>query len=731
MHCAACAASVEKVTRRLEGVSASDVNLATQTMHIEYDEKKLTSDMIVAKVEKAGFGAALRKADDLTLSKKDVSGMKRDLIGSAIFSAALLYVSMGTMLFSDLPLPAVFNMHSAPFAHALLQLVLCVPTLIFGRRFFTSGFAALFRGAPNMDSLVALGCSASFIYSSVITFLIPSDGALVHSLYFESAAVVLTLVMFGKYLEARSSSKTNEALEALMHLAPDVTLVERDGKIVEVPTSSVAVGETMLVRAGARVPLDGTVSRGAGAVDESMLTGESVPVDKLTGDPLTGGSMCVDGAVYATVTRVGADTTLSGMIRFIEQAQGKKAPIARLADKVSGVFVPIVMALAVLAAAVWLIAGEDISFALRVFMSVLVIACPCALGLATPTSIIVGTGLGAKYGILVRSGETLETLHKATTVVFDKTGTLTLGKPAVCDIKVYKGSEANLLAAASSLEARSGHPLAAAICEYADKKGAARTDDIEDFENLVGTGLRGKIKGVGDALVCAASRLPQNTVLPDGFASDSRSLAQQGKTVSAIVVDGELRGLIALADELRPTAVEAVRQLHSMGLRVVLLSGDNKSAARFVGSLVGADETIAQVLPEEKAGKIERLRENGESVVMVGDGINDAAALTAADVGIAIGSGSDIAVTSADVVLMHSDPVDICRALRLSRLTLRTIKQNLFWAFCYNAIGIPIAAGALYPLFGILLSPMIGGFAMSLSSVFVVTNALRLKTKKL
>ncbi len=739
MHCAACSASVEKVTRKLAGVERSDVNLTTGVMTISYDETQVQPEQIVAKVEKAGFGAALH-AQEKTAAGPDAGDAeaaayrrkKLELVTAAVFSAALLYVSMGQMLpfgLPGLPMPDLFSMDTHPVNFAVLQLLLTVPVLYCGRHFFTGGFKALWNRNPNMDSLVAIGAACSFVYSVAMTFLISDEPhAYVHNLYYESAAVVLTLVSLGKFLESRNMQKTKGAITALMQLAPDTAILAADGR--EVPTRSLKPGDAVLVKPGARVPADGTVTGGESSVNEAMLTGESLPVEKSPGSEVIGGSVNMNGALYVTVTRTGEDATLARIIRFVEDAQGRKAPISKTADKVAGVFVPVVMGVALLSAAGWAAAGQPFSFVLRVFTSVLVIACPCALGLATPTAIMVGTGLGARHGILIRSGEILEITHSVDTVVLDKTGTVTLGSPAVTEVVPYRCGEAALLETAAAVESVSGHPLAAAITACAQARGLGGAKRPETFENLSGRGLRASLEG---ETVLAGNRrlLEEGGVETAPLRADAERLAAQGQTPMYFARGGVLLGLISVADPVKDTSAAAVQRMREAGIRTVLLTGDNRAAADHIGALVGVDEVIAEVLPEEKAGVVERLKAQGRTVMMVGDGINDAPALTTADVGCAIGGGSDIAIESADIVLMRDDLEDVSRAIRLSRLTLRDIKQNLFWAFCYNTVGIPIAAGLLYLFGGPLLSPMFAGAAMSLSSVCVVGNALRLGRSKL
>ena len=736
MHCAACSSSIERVTRKLEGVERSDVNLPMNRMTIVYDEGLVKPEQIVSKIEKAGFTATPRNKEIASAQKSDSGGQKelieerRGLITAAALSVLLLYISMGTMLFKGLPLPDIIGMESHPVNFALSELLLTIPILYIGKRFFISGFNSLLHWNPNMDTLVAVSCSASFLYSLINIFLLTDSPHVIHSLYFESAAIVITLVLLGKHLEASSKEKTKGAITKLMELTPETAILILEDKQWEVPTDTLKRGDLVLVKSGAKIPLDGRVVKGEGSADEAMLTGESMPVGKSVGTEVIGGSILVSGAVFVEITRFGEETTLSKIIKFIEDAQGKKAPISKTADKVAGVFVPIVMAIAVAALIVWLLAGAEFSFALRIFTSILVIACPCAMGLATPTAIIVGTGLGASRGILIRSGEALEITHKTNVVVLDKTGTVTEGKPRVTEIISSNVSENELLALASGAEILSDHPLAKAIVEEANARGLSY-EPLSSFENLVGLGISAKLPNEQTLRVGNVKLMESAGISSEKYSVELTRLAAQGQTPMLVATGENLLGIISVADTVKAGSKAAISKLRALGIKSILLTGDSRAAANYIGTLVGADEVIAEVLPNDKAAVIERLQKEGKTVMMVGDGINDAPALAQADIGCAIGNGSDIAIESADLVLIKSDLNDVPSAIKLSRLTIRNIKQNLFWAFCYNTLGIPIAAGILYPSFGLLLSPMIGALAMSLSSIFVVTNALRLRGKKI
>ncbi len=735
MTCAACSSAVERVTRKMSGVEESNVNLTTGIMQITYDEKQLTPADIITKVDRAGFGAELfveknkkEREEEQEHLEEETKKTKRRLISNIILSLPLLYICLGHMLPIPMPLPKFMDMHHHPMTFALIQLVLTVFVLINGRKFYIVGFKSLAKGNPNMDSLVALGTGSAFIYSLIMTILIPKNPSHVHNLYYESAAMVVTLVMVGKYMEGRSKNKTSEAIRKLMELAPDTAIVVRKGEQVEVPVEQVVRGELILIRPGSRIPLDGVVVEGATSVDESMLTGESIPVEKGVDDEVIGGSVNYQGAIVVKVMRVGADTTLAKIVKMMEDAQGKKAPISKLADTVAGYFVPIVMGIAVVASIIWAVFG-DLTFVPTIFVSVLVIACPCALGLATPTAIMVGTGLGANHGILIKSGEALEISHKVDAVVLDKTGTITEGKPAVMKVLSHSISEEELLKIAASCEQVSEHPLGQAIVNDAKDKGI-ELEKIVDFQSVTGQGIKAllgdKTYYIGNKKLCVEQQLDFAE-----YETEANEIANKGQTPMFVGLDGKVIGIVSVADTMKETSAEAIRKIKELGIEVHMLTGDNRLTADYIGKQAGVDHVIAEVLPNDKASVVETLQSQGKCVMMVGDGINDAPALVQADVGVAIRSGSDIALDSSDVVLMKSDLQDVYKAIKLSRATIRNIKQNLFWAFFYNVCGIPIAAGALYPLNGMLLSPIIGGLAMSFSSVFVVSNALRLRRAKL
>lgn len=737
MSCAACSSAVERVTRKLNGVESSNVNLMTAKMEIVYDENSVTKEMIVAKIEKAGFKARL----DVDTSgieeqeqklQKDIRQHKSRLLVAILFSIPLLYISMGHMIPIPMPLPKFLDVHHHPLNFAVAQLILTVPILIVGSGFYTRGFHALWKRNPNMDSLVAIGTASAFLYSFVMTVLILRDTSRVHYLYYESAAVVVTLVMLGKYLEKRSKGKTTEAIRKLLALTPDTAYLIQNGKEIEVKVEELKVGDVVLVKPGGRIPLDGMVVEGSSSVDESMLTGESIPVEKEVNSKVIGGSMNYNGAFKMEIEHTGGDTVLAKIVKLTMDAQGKKAPISKIADQVAGYFVPIVMAIAMIAAIVWAFVGKDFAFVINIFVSVLVIACPCALGLATPTAIMVGTGLGASHGILIKSGEALETAHKVQVVVLDKTGTITEGKPKVVEVVSEGISKDELIQIAGAVEASSEHPLAKAIVTASrEKEGTDEVPEVSEFISTTGMGVEGRLSDQRVVLVGNLKMMQKSGIETNHLHSIVRTMATKGQTPVFVAMNQKIEGIIGIADTVKDTSIDAVKALKKLGIQVVMLTGDNKLTAKHVGDQVGIDEVIAEVLPEDKASVVERYQTEGKRVLMVGDGINDAPALMKAEIGCAIGSGADIAVDAGDIVLMKSDLMDIYRTIKLSRYTITNIKENLFWAFFYNLIGLPIAAGVLYKVNGILLSPMVGGLAMSLSSVCVVTNALRLRRKKL
>ena len=727
MTCAACAAHVEKAANSLDGVDSAAVNLMLGTLVCSYDADKVTPQAIISAVEASGYGAAPAdeaKRDIRREQEASARAMGRRLLWSVVCLVPLFYLSMGHMM--GLPVPAF--MHRQPLTAALVQLVLCVPILILNRAYFTVGFSRLFKGAPNMDSLVALGAAAGLVYSLIEMGLLAAGQVTgMPDLYFESAGMILTLVTVGKYLEERSKGKTTGAITALLALAPDVAVVRRSGTEVTVATDQIKAGETVIVRQGGRIPVDGTVVKGSGSVDESALTGESMPVEKTAGSKAVSATVLTSGYLEMTADRVGADTTLSQIIRLMEQAASTKAPISRLADKISAVFVPAVISIAVAAALLWAAAGGmGVRFCLSIGIAVLVISCPCALGLATPVAITVATGKAAEKGILIKSAASLELMGRVNTVVLDKTGTVTEGKPRVTDVLCAANvTEEELLCAAASLEKPSGHPLADAIVQEAERRSIPLCA-VSDFAAVAGGGVQAVQDG--KTLYAGNDRYMESIGADTAALRDAAEmLAAQGKTPLYFAEDRQLLGVIAVADVVKPDSAAAIAAMRRSGCEVVLLTGDNQRTAEAIARQVGVDRVIAQVLPQDKARCIEDLQKAGRLVAMVGDGVNDAPALVTADVGLAIGAGTDVAIESADVVLMRSSLMDIVDAAALSRATLRNIRQNLFWAFFYNSIGIPVAAGVLYPALGITLNPMIAAAAMSLSSVCVVSNALRLR----
>ncbi len=743
MNCSACSAHVEKAVAKLNGVEQVAVNLLQNSMLVEYDEQSLSSKDIIAAVEQGGYGAfvaaaAKQKAIEPQVNPllSEIAALKTRLIASVCFLLPLMYLAMGHMW--SWPLPAVFLGAVNAMVFALSQFLLTLPILIINRQFFISGSKGLRRRAPNMDSLVALGAGAAVVYGIIVLFQIGyslghNQLDLVHSytmnLYFESAAMILTLITVGKFLEARSKGKTSQAISKLMDLAPKRAVVLNGDTEIEVPIEEVMVGDIVIVRPGAAIPVDGIIITGAGTVDESALTGESLPVEKKVNDKVAAGTINQAGYFQLRATLVGEDTALAQIITLVEQANSSKAPIARIADKVSGVFVPIVIAIAFVTTIVWLLLGNPFSSALTFGIAVLVISCPCALGLATPTAIMVGTGKGAEQGILFKTGASLETAHKLSTIVLDKTGTITAGSLQVTNIMAATDVDPlDLLGRAASAEALSEHPLARAIVARAKEQGLELLP-ASGFKALAGEGIEA---WVGEGMVYIGNQRMMSRLAIDiaEFAAAKEQLSKEGKTALFIAAGKNLLGLIALADTVKTSSRAAVAGLKAMGIEVIMLTGDNASAAATIGAAVGIDSVIAEVLPQDKESEIRRLQEQGKTVAMVGDGINDAPALARADIGIAIGVGTDIAIEAADIVLMKSDLEDVVTTIQLSKAVMRNIRQNLFWAFCYNVIGIPLAAGLFFPLLGWKLSPMFAAAAMSLSSFCVVSNALRLKLFK-
>ena len=742
MSCSACSSRIEKVVNRMQGVEQMSVNLLKNNAHVTFDESVVDEKAIIARIEKLGFGARVRAANvaapvpQQDTAAQEMEEMRQRLIGSLLFAGLVFYQHMGRMW--GWPLPSFILGQENELINALLQMLWCIPVLFIDRKYFIHGVRNLLSGAPNMDSLIAVGSGASFIYGLYSVFgmayafghnrldLLPGFA---DALYFEASAVILALVTVGKFMEARAKSHTSDAIKALMNLTPKTALVERHGLQGEIPVEEVVTGDVLIVKSGASVPVDGKIIEGSAALDESALTGESLPVDKTIGDKVIGGTINRSGYFKMEATAIGADTALAKIIALVDEATSSKAPIAKLADKVSGYFVPAVIGIAVLAAVVWLALGASWHFALTIAISVLVISCPCALGLATPTAIMVGTGRGAKSGILIKSATALETAHKIDTVILDKTGTITAGKPVVTDILPIKITENELLAFAAGLEKLSEHPLGEAIVAAAEAKQLV-LPEAGNYKQIPGQGVTAELAGAE----CAAGNLKLLEALNVDVSSLMErydKLAAQGKTPLYFVRAGELLGCIAVADTVKPTSREAIGKLQAMGLRVLMVTGDNQATAEAIRAQVGVDEAVAQVLPQDKEAVIRKLQQEGHIVAMVGDGINDAPALARADIGIAIGAGTDIAIEAADMVLIKSDLLDVAKAICLSRSVMTNIKENLFWAFIYNAVGIPFAAGVFYTAFGWLLNPVIAAAAMSCSSVSVVTNALRLRFIKL
>ena len=736
MTCASCAQAVERALGKLDGVESVNVNLATEKASIKYIPEKVRLSEIKQAINKAGYQALEIKNEntvdeDKLRKEKEIRTLWTKFIVSAIFSIPLLYIAMGPMVtWWNVPIPGWLDPMQFPLTYALVEILLVIPVIIAGYRFYTVGFKALVRRSPNMDSLIAMGTTAAVLYGLYATYKIYTGHFIyVEDLYFETAGVIITLILLGKSLEAVSKGRTSEAIKKLMGLAPKTATVIQDGKEIEIPIEEVEVGDIILVKPGEKIPVDGEVVEGLTAIDESMLTGESMPVEKKTGDKVFCASINKNGSIKFKATKIGGDTALAQIIKLVEDAQGSKAPIAQMADIVSGYFVPVVFVIAVASAIIWLLAGQDSVFALKVFISVLVIACPCALGLATPTAIMVGTGKGAEYGVLIKGGEALETTHKINTIIFDKTGTLTEGRPEVTDIVTTSIiDEKYLLQLAASAEKGSEHPLGEAIVKGAEKQGLAIMK-LDSFNAIPGHGIEVSIEGK-QMLLGNRKLMLDRAISLELLEEQSDKLASEGKTPMYIAIDNSLAGIIAVADVVKESSARAIEKLHKMGIEVAMITGDNRRTAEAIAKQVGIDRVLAEVLPQDKANEVKKLQQEGKKVAMVGDGINDAPALAQADIGIAIGSGTDVAMESADIVLMRSDLMDVTTAIQLSKSTIRNIKQNLFWAFAYNIAGIPIAAGVLFAFGGPMLNPVLAAAAMSMSSVSVLTNALRLKSFK-
>ncbi len=736
MTCAACAQRIEKTLNKLDGVDKASVNLATEKATVVYDPQVVRLSGVKQSIEKLGYKALDTRQEgaidqDKLRKQKEIRTLWTKFIVSLVFAVPLLYFAMAPMVsWWPFPIPEFFAPMIHPLRYAILQLTLVTPIIIAGYRFYTVGFRALLQRSPNMDSLVAIGTSAAMIYSIYNTFEIAGGNPhAVMGLYYESAGVIITLILLGKSLEAVSKGKTSESIKKLMGLAPKTAIVIQEGKEMEVPIEEVEIGDVIVVKPGDKIPVDGVVLEGTTAIDEAMLTGESMPVDKKAGDPVYAASINKNGMIRFKAAKVGKDTALAQIIKLVEDAQGSKAPIAQIADIVSGYFVPIVVIIAIVAFAAWMISGQSLAFSLTIFISVLVIACPCALGLATPTAIMVGTGKGAENGILFKGGEALELTHKITTIVFDKTGTITEGSPEVTDIIPASGADRNkLLQLAASGEKGSEHPLGEAIVKRAEKENLEFLK-VDQFEAIPGHGIK-VVMEAKEVFIGNRKLMEDREIALNELSIKSDQLAGEGKTPMYVAVDNQIAGIIAVADVVKQSSAKAIQKLQEMGIEVVMITGDNRRTAEAIAKQVGITRVLAEVLPRDKSNEVKKLQAEGKKVCMVGDGINDAPALVQADVGMAIGSGTDVAMESADIVLMRSDLMDVPTAIHLSRSTIRNIKENLFWAFGYNTAGIPIAAGVLHIFGGPLLSPMFAAAAMSLSSVSVLTNALRLKRFK-
>ncbi|WP_297130422.1 heavy metal translocating P-type ATPase [Terrisporobacter sp.] len=738
MTCASCSKAVERAVKKIDGVESIQVNLATEKASITYSPSKVKLYEIKEAIQKAGFKVLEMESkklvdEDKIRKEKEMKNLFTKFIVSAIFAVPLFYIAMGQMIgepIGPLPIPEIIDPNINPLNFGLIQLFLTIPIVIAGNKFYSKGVKSMISKAPTMDSLITIGTGAALIYSLYSLYLTYNgDHMAVHHMYFESAGVIITLVLLGKYFEARAKGKTGEAIKKLMGLSPKTAIIIKDDKEIEIPIEEVEVGDIILVKPGSKIPVDGVVIEGYTSVDESMLTGESIPVEKNPGSSVVGASINKNGTIKFRAEKIGSDTVISQIIKLVEDAQGSKAPIAKLADVISGYFVPVVVVIAIVSGLAWFVAGKGVVFSLTVFIAVLVIACPCALGLATPTAIMVGTGKGAENGILIKGGEALETTHKINTIVFDKTGTITEGKPVVTDIITANNiKEEELLKVAASAEKSSEHPLGEAIVRDCEEKSLGFYK-VDKFMAIPGHGIEVLLDN-RDILLGNKKLMDSKNIDILNLEKKSDELAGQGKTPMYIAIDNKIAGIIAVADIVKENSAKAIKKLHEMGIEVAMITGDNKKTAQAIATQVGIDRVLAEVLPQDKSSEVKKLQEEGKFVAMVGDGINDAPALAQADIGIAIGSGTDVAMESADIVLMRSDLLDVSTAIKLSKKTMTNIKENLFWAFGYNVIGIPVAAGVLYLFGGPLLNPVIAALAMAFSSTSVLLNALRLKSFK-
>ena len=722
MNCTSCAINVEKLVSELDGVKKASVNFATEKLVFEFDETLVNEKKVKSSVINAGYRIEEEFVDSFLAEKKELKIMKTKLLFASIFSIILMYISMGPMI--NLPIPGIINPNNYPFAYSLVQLILTVPVMLIGYKFYTIGFKLLFKGNPNMDTLIAIGTSSAFVYGIFAMMQIYNgNNSYVHELYFESAAVIITLIMLGKFLEHISKSKTSDAIKKMMNLQAKDAIVKRDGKEIKISVDDVKIDDIIIVKPGEKIPVDGVIVKGYTSIDESMISGESIPVEKKIGDNVIGGSINKSGYIEFEATKIGKDTLLHQIIKLVEDAQNNKAPIAKFADVVAGYFVPIVIGIALISGTIWFVATKDFTLAFTIFVSVLVIACPCALGLATPTAIMVGTGKGAENGILIKGGDALEMAHKVDMVILDKTGTITKGELELVDIVTTGNlSENEIISLVAAAEKKSEHALGEAIVKYAEKNKIS-LGNCDRFDAIHGKGLNATVDN--RKIVIGNEKMFNKDDISNNFIESANKFTSDGKTPIYISIDGKIEAIMAIADTIKESSIKGIEKLHSMGIKTIMLTGDNEKTANAIAKKVGITEVVASVLPQDKSKKVIEMQEKGYIVAMVGDGVNDAPALAAANVGIAVGNGTDVAVETADIVLIKNSIEDVAKAITLSKKTIANIKQNLFWAFGYNVLGIPIAAGILFAFGGPKLNPMIAAAAMSMSSVSVVLNAIR------